>query len=70
MSIGSDRMRNVVKVHGKKRYLMVIQGKMHYIPLDKLEYALEHGITKGAIRNRLNYGWTIERAVTEGIIDD
>lgn len=63
-------MRNVVKVHGKKRYLMVIQGKMHYIPLDKLEYAIEHGITKGAIRNRLKDGWTIERAVTEGIIDE
>ncbi|PTK25019.1 hypothetical protein BUZ54_07585 [Staphylococcus hominis] len=63
-------MRNVVKVHGKKRYLMVIQGKMHYIPLDKLEYAVEHGVTKGTIRDRLRRGWTIKRAVTEGIIDD
>ncbi|MDU0433891.1 hypothetical protein QVA48_01535 [Staphylococcus haemolyticus] len=63
-------MRNVVKVHGKKYYVMIIQGKLHYVPLDKLEYANEHGITKTAIRNRLNYGWTIKKACTEGIIDE
>lgn len=48
---------------------MIVTGKRYHIPLEKLDYANKHGITEMAIRNRLRYGWTIERAVTEGIID-
>ncbi|WP_153298862.1 hypothetical protein [Staphylococcus hominis] len=70
MSIGSDRMPRVVTRNNKKYYRMIVTGKRYHIPLEKLDYANKHGITEMAIRNRLRYGWTIERAVTEGIIDD
>lgn len=58
------------KRYGKRYHRMTIGSKTYNIPIELLEYALSHGITKMAIRNRLRYGWNLKKACTEGIIDD